>query len=215
MRYPVNVLPHTAQPFDGLKDISTPDFSTPDLSTPDFSTINFWTMGLKSSWMKSLGLKCHLSRRLNDISTPDFSSMNFSFIWFKKSWLKSPAPEIRGWKIWGWKNWGWSMGLKSPGLRFLSTFWCLCKLRFTNLNMSENFRIGKFSWTTRTFPFLLSSSRHVSTNFSKTNLRIISPIFISYKRKQISFWSKKVFFSALSIWENKNKCHLIFGINNL
>ena len=59
-------------------------------------------MGLKSSWLKSLGLKCHLSRRLKDISTPDFSApdfstMNFSIPWFKNSWLKSP-------------------GLKGPGL---------------------------------------------------------------------------------------------------
>jgi hypothetical protein len=31
-------------------------------------------MGLKGSWLKSLGLKSHLSRRLKDISTPDFSN---------------------------------------------------------------------------------------------------------------------------------------------
>ena len=32
------------------------------------------------------------------------------------------------------------------------------------------------------------------TNFPNTNLRIFSPIFLSWKRKQISYGSKKVFF---------------------
>jgi hypothetical protein len=35
-------------------------------------------MRMKSSWLKSLGLKCHLSRRLKDISTVDFSTPDFS-----------------------------------------------------------------------------------------------------------------------------------------
>ena len=53
--------------------------------------------------LKSLGLKCHLSIRLEDISTTDFSTMNFSTSWFKKSWLKSPGVK--------------SLGLKGPGLK--------------------------------------------------------------------------------------------------
>ena len=65
-------------------------------------------MGLKSSWLKSLGLKCHLSRRLKDISTPDFSTMNFSTPWFKNSWLKSPGLK---------SSWLKSLGLKGPGLK--------------------------------------------------------------------------------------------------
>ena len=64
--------PRTFQPQASTLDLTTPDFSTMNFSTPDYSTMNFWTMGMKSSWLKNLGLKCHLSRRLKDISTPDF-----------------------------------------------------------------------------------------------------------------------------------------------
>ena len=90
--------PWTFQPQASTPDLSTPDFSTMNFSTPDFSTMNFWTMGLKKSWLKSLGLKYHLSRRLKDISTPDVSTMNFSTLWFKNSWLKSlglKGPELK------------------------------------------------------------------------------------------------------------------------
>ena len=39
------------------------------------------------------------------------------------------------------------------------------------------------------------SSRHVFTNFSNTNLRIFSPIFLSLKRKEICYLVKKGIFS--------------------
>ena len=88
-----------------------PQASTLDLLTPDFSTINFWAMGLKSSWLKSLGLKHHLSRRLKDISKSDFLTMNFSTPLFKHSWLKSPGLKSSWSKILELK-----LGVKKSGV---------------------------------------------------------------------------------------------------
>ena len=41
-----------------------------------------------------------------------------------------------------------------------------------------------------TYLYYISSSWHVFTNFSNMNLRIFLHIFLGWKRKQISFWSK-------------------------
>ena len=50
---------------------------------------------------------------------------------------------------------------------------------------------------------LLSSSRHVFTNFLNTSLQIFFHQYLSWKRKQIPYWSKKTFFlSLVSVWEN-------------
>ena len=65
-------------------------------------------MGLKNLWLKSLGLKCHLSGWLKDISSLVFSTMNFSTPRFKNSWLKSPG------LISAWLK---SLGLRGPGLK--------------------------------------------------------------------------------------------------
>ena len=49
----------------------------------------------------------------------------------------------------------------------------------------------------------VSSSRHVFTNFSNTKLQIFSPIFHSWKIKQISNWPRVIF--SLSFKKNHNK----------
>ena len=66
---------------------------------------------MKSSWLKSLGLKCHLCRRLMDISTPDFSTP-----WFKNSWLKSPGLKSSWSKILGLKGQGLKLGVEKSGV---------------------------------------------------------------------------------------------------
>ena len=57
-----------------------------------------------------------------------------------------------------------------------------------------------------------SNSWHVFTNCPNTNLRTFSPIFLSWKRKQIPYWSKKAFFCQF--WANHNKYFITFGRNN-
>ena len=58
----------------------------------------------KSSWLKTLGLKCPVLKCLlfwwlEDISTPDFSTQDFSTPWFRNSWLKSLGLKGLGLKL--------------------------------------------------------------------------------------------------------------------
>ena len=54
----------------------------------------------------------------------------------------------------------------------------------------------------------LIRSNHESTNLVFTNF--FHPIFLSWKRKQISYWSKKAKPFFLS-WKNQNKCYILKG----
>ena len=58
---------------------------------------------------------------------------------------------------------------------------------------------------------LLSRSRHVFTNFPNANPQIFSPIFLSWKNKQILYWAKKTFFLSFEhVRKSKQILHNIW-----
>ena len=118
------------------RNFSTPDFSTPDLSTLDFSTINFPTP---------------------DVSTPTWGwKVRGWEVWGWKVWgwrvhgWKVRGWKVHGWEVWGWKVWCWILGLKSPGLRCLSTIYYITIVSARNqknLHVSRSrIKLAYFNW---------------------------------------------------------------------
>ena len=61
------------------------------------------------------------------------------------------------------------------------------------------------------FDRLLTSSRHVFTNFANMNLRIFHQYFSVENKNKFHIGHKRLFFSVLSLWKCQNKYYIIFA----
>ena len=75
-------------------------------------------------------------------------------------------------------------------------------------------RRGRSAWSHNSITQIIVSIYYrahdmFSRIFQLRNLRIVSPIFLSWKRTNLLLVKKHIFFSVLSIWENKNNSILL------
>ena len=75
---------------------------------------------------------------------------------------------------------------------------------FSSLQISQR-QVKPMNWR------LLSSSRHVFTNFLNTNLRFFSPIFLSWKKNKFLIGQRRHFYLSFEHLSKSKQIYIIFG----